>query len=131
LTPDALAAVPAALLHAARLIASPAVRLLSCEYPVNAFYRSFREGEQPELPKPAPTTVVVYRDGLSLWRRNLEPDAAFLLAELLMGVPLVQALEALERRLAGTDAEQALAQRLPEWLATWVKSGFFTRIELA
>ena len=50
---------------------------------------------------------------------------------LVSGVPLTAAVATLESRsqAAGTSAE--LAHLLPQWLGSWVQSGFFRGIELA
>lgn len=121
-TPDKLAS--------ARLVPSPALRVLLCDYPVNAYYRAFREELRPALPERAATGVAVYRSGLTLWRVDLEPRAAALLADLASGRSLEQALIAAAARMSAGEAVLDLVQQLPRWLESWVRDGFFQGIEL-
>jgi len=121
-TPDRLAS--------ARLVPSPALRVLLCDYPVNEYYRAFREELARELPEPAASGVAVYRSGLTLWRVDLEPRAAALLADLVSGTSLERALIAAAARVGASEAVVELAQALPRWLETWMRDGFFQRIEL-
>jgi hypothetical protein len=130
LAPDALAKVPAWRWQTARLLPSSSLRLLAFDYPVNDFYQAFREERAPEPPAAAPTATAVYRQGLALWRMGLEPRAALLLKKLLTGAPLAVAVEKLEGRCRAEGTSADLAQLLPQWLGSWVQSGFFEGIEL-
>jgi hypothetical protein len=113
----------------ARLVPSPALRVLCLSHPVNRFYSAFREGNRPDLPASAPTAVAVHRTGLSLYRLDLEPPMAILLAELAAGTPLGAAIERLERTLL-PEVLATLPERLPEWFGAWIGAGFFTSLEL-
>lgn len=138
LGPDALARVPAAKWQDARLVPSANLRVLRFDYPVNDFFQAFKDGACPGWPKPAPTWTALHRDGLTLWRRSLEPRAAFLLEELCSGVPLGVAVAALEAREAlealearsPTAIASELSHVLPAWLSSWVQGGLFCGIEL-
>lgn len=130
LSPDALAKIPAARWQTARLLPSRGLRLLGFDYPVNDFFQAFRDELEPELPSRAPTEAVVYRQGLALWRMGLEPRAALLLKELLSGVSLAIAVAMLETRSAAAGTSEELAHLLPQWLGSWVQSGFFRGVEL-
>lgn len=127
---DALARIPAARWQTARLLPSRAFRLLSFEYPVNAFFQAFRDEQGPEMPERAPSATAVYRQGLALWRMSLEPRAAHLLKDLVGGVPLAVAVATLESRSLAAGTSQELAQLLPQWLGSWVQCGFFRGVEL-
>jgi hypothetical protein len=131
LTLETLASVPASDLPQARLLPSRALRVLSFEYPVNGFFQAFRDDAAPELPAKAPSATAVYRDGLTLWRIRLEPLAAQLLRELVSGSSLEAAIKTLERREQSPAAQAELASRLPEWLGSWVRNGFFVGLERA
>jgi hypothetical protein len=131
LAPDALARIPAAGWQTARLLPSPGLRVLGFDYPVNDFYQAFRDERAPELPAPALTATAVYRQGLALWRLGLEPRAALLLKDLVSGVPLASAVMATEQRCQAAGTGSDLAVRLPQWLGSWVQSGFFRGVELA
>jgi hypothetical protein len=125
---EALAALSAARWQTARLVPSRGLRVLGFDHPVNDFFQAFRDGQEPSLPGAAPSAVAVYRQGLALWRMNLEPRAAVLLQDLISGVPLASAVARLERRYPGQQAAEELAQRLPQWLGSWVSCGFFGAI---
>ena len=131
LTLEALSTISAAGWQTARLRPSRGLRLLAFDYPVNDFFQAFRDEGEPELPERAPTATAVYRQGLTLWRMGLEPRAALLLKDLLSGVPLGVAVAALEGRVSVVNAGDELTQLLPQWLGSWVRSGFFSGVELA
>lgn len=130
LTPDALARIPAVRWQTARLLPSASLRVLGFDYPVNDFFQAFRDQLMPEMPAPAPAATVVYRQGLALWRMGLEPRAALLLKDLLSGVPLAAAVATLEKRSQAAGTSDDLAHALPQWLGSWVQSGFFRGVEL-
>jgi hypothetical protein len=119
-----LASISAERWPAARLVASPSLRILTFDYPVNAFYRAYRDERVPRAPEPATSAVAVYRQGLTLWRTELDPQAALFLSDVVDGAPLGAAVAALEQR-ATAEASLELVRLLPEWLGAWVKLGFF------
>ena len=131
LTADVLSTIPAAGWQTARLLPSRGLQLLGFDYPVNDFFQAFRDDREPELPQPAPAVTVVYRQGLALWRMGLQPRAALLLKDLISGVPLAVAVAALESRASDVKTGEELARLLPQWLGSWVQSGFFSGVELA
>jgi hypothetical protein len=131
LAPDALATIPAARWQTVRLLPSRGLRLLAFAYPVNDFFQAFRDERLPEMPGPAHTATVIYRQGLALWRMGLEPRAAALLKDLLSGVPLAVAVASLEARSQPAGTSEELARLLPHWLHSWVQSGLFRGVELA
>jgi hypothetical protein len=129
LLPEALAAISPAGWQSARLLPSRGLRLLGFDYPVNDFFQAFRDERAPELPGPAPTATVIYRQGLALWRMGLQPRAALLLKDLISGVPLAVAIATLEARNHAAGTGEDLARLLPQWLGSWVQSGFFRGVE--
>lgn len=128
LTPQRLASLSEAELSRSRLVPNPALRVLSFEHPVNAFFQAFREDAAPARPAPAPTAVAVHRSGLALWRMPLDPSAACLLSDLVAGSSLESAISSLERRAQSDALRTELLRRLPEWLGAWMQSGFFVDI---
>jgi hypothetical protein len=128
LAPDALAAVRPEDWARARLVPSPALRVLAFRHPVNPFYQAFRAGNAPVLPAPEPSAVAVHRQGLKLYRHELEPLAARVLAALVRGEPLGVALASLEQGTSKAELEGAQA-RVSEWFSGWVSAGFFTALE--
>ena len=128
LAPDALASVRPEDWARARLVPSPALAVLAFRYPVNTFYQAFRAGNAPVLPAPAASAVAVHREGLKLYRHDLEPVAARLLTALARGEPLGVALEGLQRAASPQELETAQS-RLSAWFSDWVSAGFFTALE--
>jgi hypothetical protein len=130
ITEATLATLPAERLGHARLVPSDALRLVACDYPVNAFYQQFKDGQRPTRPERARSVVAVYRQGVSLWRHELEPHAALLLQDLAQSMPLDQAISGLELRLAGDPALAELPGRVALWLRSWIAGGLFRAVEL-
>jgi hypothetical protein len=106
----------------ARLVPSPALRVLSTAYPVHRYYRAFLAGENPSLPEFEPTTVAISRRGDDVWRIGIDPRFAPLLRQLVAGLPLASALEAVSP--ADLDGASDLQSALSEWVAC----GFFSAI---
>jgi hypothetical protein len=130
MAPGALAAIPASAWQTARLIPSPALRVLRFEHPVGAYFQQFRDdAAAPGLPEPRRSATAVCRQSLTLWRVELTLEAAGLLEDLVAGVALGSAVAALELQTNDAAARAELAQALPAWLGTWVSSGFFVSVE--
>jgi hypothetical protein len=126
LAPDTLAKITPDRWQTARLIPSPSLRLLTFDYPANEYLQAFLEDAAPELPERRASATAVFRQGLSLQRMDLEPEAAMLLEDLVLGCPLDSAIAEVSRR---SHDVADVAQRLPAWLGSWVANGFFAAIE--
>ena len=129
LLPEALAMISPDGWQRTRLLPSRGLRLLGFDYPVNDFFQAFRDERAPNMPGRAPTATAVYRQGLALWRMGLEPRAALLLKDLIAGVPMAIAVATLEAKSQAAGASEDLARLLPQWLGSWVQSGFFRSVE--
>ena len=114
-----LQSIPVDRLDAVRLVPSAALRVLSFEYPVNAFLQTFLDGQDPHVPSPKPASVAVVRKGYKIWRLELDPTAATLLRRLQS--------ESLGRALDGIDAS---AERVQAWFHDWSLHGMFERVLL-
>jgi hypothetical protein len=130
LTMTGLAEVPASRWADARLVATPAFRMLRFGYPVNQYFQAFREGSRPEVPPPATSSVVVYRSGPTIWRMDLSEAAFDLLHALTSGQSLAASLEGASAALSGVDESEA-AGRVGVWFRDWVSSGLFSSVEFA
>jgi hypothetical protein len=105
---------------------SDAVRLLTLSHPANAFYRAFREnGVVAPLPRPAPSWTVVYRGGATLWRMDLTRAMAGVLAALLDGHPLGDALARIAVDENDPDAVAEAERSVMIWFREWVSGGIF------
>jgi hypothetical protein len=129
LSPAALAEVAPDAWPRARLVPSASLAVLRFTYPVNAYYRAFREGAVARIPRLEASAVAVHREGLSLFRHDLELAAADLLEALARGVPLGIAIAELERAHEAASLSRVQAQ-LSGWFGGWMSSGFFVRLEL-
>jgi hypothetical protein len=105
----------------ARLLPSPASRLLATRYPVHVYYRAFLDGETPEPPAPGASTIAVCRRGDRVWRFGVDPRLAGLLRALMSGELLASALGSVPTDdSAGAELERALSE--------WVACGLFAGV---
>ena len=109
----------------ARLAAVPCLRLLRFRYPVNAFYTAARTsaGELP-LPAPAAEHVALSRTDFVVRRHELSPLEHALLAALLAGSSVGEAIAA--AAAASELSDDDLATRLDPAFRRWTAAGFFT-----
>jgi hypothetical protein len=121
LDPAALAATAPERWADARFTASPGLRVLGFDFPVNAYLQAFREDQGPRVPRRRTTATAVYRRGFVVWRMDLTPTMKDLLDRLLAGVPLGEALAPLDGN--------AEADRVMEWFTAWVSGGFFAAVD--
>lgn len=101
----------------ARFTPSPSLQILVLDHPANAWFQAWREGRAGPAPAPGWSATAIYRRGLTMWRMDLSLVAHGLLAALVAGEPLGQALAALDG--------QAGADRVMRWFAAWVGGGVF------
>jgi hypothetical protein len=120
LSPEAIAAVPAASWEDARLVPVAAFALLAFRYPVGAYLDSV-SGEQAHTHPPLrreDTWAVVYRREYSVWRKDLSRGAHLLLSELIAGRTVGEAVaSALRLRGRARPTEPDLFRFFREWAA--------------
>ncbi|HGY90742.1 MAG TPA: DUF2063 domain-containing protein [Planctomycetes bacterium] len=114
---EELAAIPPESWADAKLEFIPATRLLSFKYPVNAYVQAVKDGEEPEVPEPAPSWVLLYRHDWRVWRSDLTRPQAILLESLRRGDSLGEAL-AHTASQPGIDGD-ALAADVGGWFQKW------------
>ncbi len=112
---DVLALSDAQLLDA-RLTPSPALRLMEFRYPVHHVVRDVRRGRSPELPRPAPTYIVVCREDYRVTTDEHTAGAHVLLAHLTRGHSLAETLAGAQRVASREHREQ---------LARWASTAYF------
>jgi hypothetical protein len=128
ITAQAVAEVSPERWPTARLRPNPSLRILVHDYPANQYFQAVRGGGSAPVPSRAPSTVAVYRTGMSVWRMELAPGFVALVECLASGVALGDALSRVEPLLGGeTEAEQA--QTLGNWFRHTVSSGLFCALE--
>jgi Putative DNA-binding domain len=120
---------------AARLKAVPCLRLLRFRYPVNAFYTVARRAAGPpggpadELPFPEPAVehVALSRTDFVVRRHELSPLEHAILAALLAGAGVGEAIAAGAAASELPDGD--LADRLDAAFRRWTAAGFFRAVE--
>jgi hypothetical protein len=116
---------------AIRFVPNAAVKILKCEFPVNAFYQAIRTGSTPPIPTGAASATVVYRRGLTVWRMDLTPAMTRVLDALLAGHPLGEALSTIGIDETDEGAVKEAERSVMVWFREWVSSGFFRDFSLA
>jgi hypothetical protein len=126
LSEAAVAGVPPEAWESARLEPVAAFRLLSFRYPVNAYLQSVRD-DNHDHPKARlrDTWVAVYRRDYAVYRLDLSRSAHELLADLVSGATLGDAIAAALRR-GGKRAPSE--HELFRWFREWVSGGVFSEI---
>lgn len=120
-----LLAVPAEAWDGARLVPSAPLRLLELGWNANEWLDSTKD-DRHEHPRPRrrAARVAIFRQGYAVYRRELGLSAYRLLADLVAGLPVGEALSAALRR-RGAPGPEALTR----WFRDWAADGVFTRIE--
>lgn len=115
----------------AKLVPVPCVRLLALRYPVHEYATGVRNKEDPAIPDPCPTWLVVSRRDYVVRRWAVSRTQFELLQSLLAGQTVGQAIEkaAASAIECGEHIDQ-LAANLRKWFAEWSALGFFQSIEL-
>jgi hypothetical protein len=102
---------------------TPALRMLKLRYPANAYMTAARRGDKPRIPRPKATSVIVFRRGFQVFRRDQDAEQWKLLAALVAGKPLASAVRASVRG-GGAGAER-VAKRLGRWFEEWSAAHLF------
>lgn len=104
-----------------------ALQLFAFDYPVNAYYCAMKEDASPTPPAPGKSFVAVFRHEDVVWRMELGEDEYRLLELLFSGLPIGEALGALQAELG--IAEEALVPQLSAWFSRWMRNGLLARRE--
>jgi hypothetical protein len=129
LTAELLQTFPPERFAEARLVPVPCLRLLAFRFPVNAYFTASRhveEGEELEIPDPAPEFLALSRRDWIVRRFPLTPAQHALLEKILAGAPVGEAIAA-AADVSGLD-DEALGAELQSWFRIWVAEGFFQAI---
>ncbi|HEY5958552.1 MAG TPA: DNA-binding domain-containing protein, partial [Polyangiaceae bacterium] len=111
LTAGAMESVAANELAELRLVTNPSLRLLTFDYPVNAYYQAARDAEAPLIPAQARCHLAVVRHDVTIWRLDLNDENFCVLSRLARGEPLGRALHGI----------LAQAPELRAWFAEWTQ----------
>ncbi|GAB4224513.1 MAG: hypothetical protein Kow0062_26420 [Acidobacteriota bacterium] len=121
---ETVARIPSEAWARARLQPVPALRLLELRHAVRPHWDAWQHDSQPAAPRRRATRVVVWRQELSVhWReqRRVEHE---LLADLVGGAPLAEALARAAERLRDNERDD----RLFTWFRRWVADGLFATV---
>ena len=126
---DAIAAVPEDAWERARFRPIAAYRLLAFRYPVNAYLQSVRDEDHDHHPRPRLKSewVAVYRRDYAVYRLDLTSSAHDLLADLVAGEALGEAIAAALRRPGRRRPAEA---DLFRWFREWIGGGVFAEVRL-
>lgn len=107
------------------LLPRKALQLVAFDFAVNDYFQSVQD-EQPLAPPTRQATfLAVFRHEDRVWRMPLAADEHGLLAQLVAGVPVAEAIDS----LAG-DAD-ALVASVSDWFARWVRNGLISAVRPA
>jgi hypothetical protein len=110
----------------ARLELVPCLRLLESRFPVNEYYTSARDGQQPPIPAASPSWLAVSRRDFVVRRHEISYPQFVLLTALTEGGTIGAAIERVAQ-LPQIDVE-TLSSELHAWFHDWAAEGFFRRI---
>jgi hypothetical protein len=123
-----IAAVPEGAWERARLLPVATCRLLAVRYPVSAYLDSLDDEDHRHPPaRRKDGWMVVYRRDYTVRRLDLPRAAHDLLADLIAGAPLREAVG----RAARTPRRALGEDDLFKWFRQWVAGGVFRAVELA
>ncbi|MFI5143648.1 MAG: putative DNA-binding domain-containing protein [Thermoanaerobaculales bacterium] len=125
LTAEQAAKLPQHAWASARLRPIAALRLLALRYPVTAFFDAYKNDRSAPRPRRRASWLVVYRQKYSVLRLELSRTEHDLLAALIAGTPLGEAVAAAGLQLRASRREASVFR----WFRTWIAEGMFAAIE--
>ncbi|MCA9041103.1 MAG: putative DNA-binding domain-containing protein [Planctomycetaceae bacterium] len=123
-----LASIPSEDWNRLCLKPAPCLRLLELSHPVHLYATAVKKEEQPSLPTPEKTWLVVFRSEYVVRRRAVEETQFRLLQALVDGQPLGRALESTFPKESESTSE--LQETLRDWFTFWAKWRFFAGYRL-
>jgi len=125
---DQILAIPPERWDQVRLVPVPCLRVIRLDFPVHDFYRALRNEQEAVPPDRAETFLAITRRNYVVRHIPLSPGEAELLAALLAGTVVGNAIAGLK---LPSDADlDAFAIDLRTWFHTWSAEGFFLRAKL-
>ncbi len=122
---EALTAIPPECWSDIRLVPVRCLRIVEFAFPIDAYYRALRAKQEPLPPTRAATWLAITRRDFVVRHYPLSAAEATLLAGLVAGRPLGQAIESAAP--ADGDLDRFAAQ-LRGWFQHWSAEGFFQRV---
>lgn len=106
-----------------QLVLQPALRLLQLSFPVGAYYHALIKNEDPELPGPEDSRVVLVRTGYRIAILNLTPAQFCFLQHLQAGEQVNDALAKTAETFGVNEADAQLYWQ--KWKTVWMNWGLF------
>jgi hypothetical protein len=128
LTADDLLAISPDDWPSARLVMAPCLRVAEFRFPLNDYYAALRRGETADPPQPEPSWMAITRRDYVVRRHVLTRAEYVLLAALLRGETVGEAIAAAAETVTDLDA---FAAQLREWFHTWSRAGFIVGVSNA
>ncbi len=127
LSPESLEQIPPEAWPMVKLVPVPSLRLKAFRFPVHEYITQVRHEAAAEIPEPAETRLAINRREFVVRRASLDAIQYALLANLVAGQPLG---EAISQAVEDTDADfDHLAGQLQTWFQDWTAGQFFARVE--
>lgn len=112
---------------AARLMPAPCLRVAAFRFPVHEYASAVRQQLPAEIPTAQPTFLAMTRRDYVVRRVSLENDEFAVLAELIQGTSIAEALERTFVNSRRTIDE--LAADVRRWFRNWSAAGYFVGIQ--
>jgi hypothetical protein len=133
LTSDSLAELELHEWPQLRFIASKSVRLRATTRPFSPMFALCREGQSLELARkhhpPAPGHTLIWRRDMTVFHRDLEPDAAGALQAMLEGKSFLEICAAASGGdVDGQAGDEARPQQVAVWLHRWLAAGLIREL---
>lgn len=123
LSSEQLAQVPPDQWPETKLIPAPCLRLLTLQFPVHEYVSAVRRQEQPELPTPSSTWLVITRRHYVVRRVAVQEAEYAALSALIAGDAVIDALASAARCWSGPPED--LPQEVRRWFRDWAAAGYF------
>jgi hypothetical protein len=121
---DRLASVGADEWAGLRLRISPSLRVVEASAPVDEVWRAVTESRPIASPDERATVLCVWREGLQVFHRPLEPVEREALVSASRGAVFANVCEAAATVVGEEDAAAAVARMLTRWLGDGLVAGF-------
>ena len=127
LSPEDVAMIPQDAWAGARLVPTAALRVLSFTHPVTESFAAAKKGQPIQRVRRRAAWTTLFRKNYIVMRVDLTRPEHDLLAALVSGVPLGEALEQATSSLKASERPD----RVFGWFRSWIVQGLFSRVELA
>lgn len=106
-----------------RLTPIPCLRLLSLRFPLHQYVSAVRRKEQPELPAPATTHLVITRRDYIVRRVAVDAVEFVALTALVNGATVIESLQLAQTHWSGSM--EAMTLEVQRWFRDWTAAGYF------